>query len=409
MSDEFQILKNKTGVLIYASVIEKEANAQIELMAEHPAFKELIAIMPDVHAGKGSVIGFTGKFKHSVVPYVIGVDIGCGVMTYELKAKGIDFAWFDKMVRENIPLGFNQRTGTNPTLAMMKLFSKAISFDDPAIVETCESAAEFLHLYCPQKNEDPLKPYRQMASLGSGNHFIEIEKSVDTLDERLYLTVHSGSRNFGLQVATHYQNQAKALMQEMNLQVPTDMEYLPMSSGGREYLKMMALAQEYAHYNRLGMINIILQNLKEEFDPARLTESVHNYISEKDSIVRKGAISAHKGEKVVIPLNMGEGIILGTGKGNPRYNYSAPHGAGRLYGRQDLFRKLKAGTGLFTMENYINSMLGIYTTSVCDKTFDEAPLAYKPFESLMPFLGETIAIDSVAKPVYNLKASEEGQ
>ena len=389
--NEYAIMKNKAGVLIHASVLEDAAKAQIEQMSGHPSFDRLIAIMPDVHLGKGSVIGFTGRFKNSVIPATVGVDIGCGVMTYALETKDIDFPEFDKKVRENIPLGFNSRTSSQE---IQKMFS-AEEADDA--LNCCKEAGNFL--FDKNIGNNFLKPYLQMGTLGSGNHFLEIEK----YNGKLFLTVHSGSRNFGLKVANYYQSKAKALMKEINLKVPQNMEYLPMSNGGSEYITMMKVAQLYAHYNRLAMIKVMLTILGEKFDATRLIESVHNYISDKDGIVRKGAISAHKNEKVVIPLNMGDGIILGTGKGNANYNFSAPHGAGRVMGRKAIFRLLDKDKSCL-MDKYRKAMDGVFSTSVCEKTFDESPFAYKSYDSLMPYLEETIDIECIAKPVYNLKS-----
>jgi tRNA-splicing ligase RtcB len=220
----------------------------------------------------------------------------------------------------------------------------------------------------------------------------------------LYITIHSGSRNFGLKVADYYQHMAEHITRQMNIRVPKGLEYLPLGYGGTSYLLAARLAQDYAHYNRLSMLYIILRFLEEEYEESNIIESVHNYISDRGGIVRKGAISAHKDEKVVIPLNMGAGIVIGTGKGNKDYNWSASHGAGRLYGRKDMLRRLDSGK-FYSMEAFEESMKGIYTTSVNRSTFDESPFAYKPWYSISDYLDETIDIEQVAKPVYNLKAA----
>jgi len=395
--NEFEILTNQVGVLIHAGIVEDTAKAQIDIMAKHPSFWGKIAIMPDVHAGKGCVVGFTGKFRKSVIPSVVGVDIGCGVVTYRLKSTEIDFVWLDRVIREIIPLGF----GSRPKHKAITGIEDVFTYEAKTVIDICDRAGKLLVDLNLEK--DMHKPHIQMGTLGGGNHFIEIEKGVDG---QLYLTIHTGSRNFGLKIANYHQKKAKLLMEEMNIHVPEDMEYLPMSSGGNEYIKDMKLAQEYAHYNRIAILKAILQRLNEEYDFERLIESVHNYISDRDGVIRKGAISAHKTERLVIPLNMGAGIVLGIGKGNEDYNNSAPHGAGRLYGRKDLMRKLASGT-FHSMDDYRNAMTGIYTTSVTEKTFDESPFAYKSYESLMPHLTETVEIIEVIKPVYNLKASEE--
>ncbi len=387
----YEILKNNTGILIHASVIEQTAKDQIDLIVAHPAIRELVAIMPDVHAGAGCVIGFTGKFKKSVIPNIVGVDIGCGVMTYKLWTKYIDFVELDKFIRANIPTGFSSRTNESFVEAVHDTIY-GIEYDD--FTENQNSAINFIH-----DNKLTGRPAFQIGTLGGGNHFIEVEKGSG---DELYLTVHSGSRNFGLQVATFYQRKAKELMSDMNISVPKDLEYLPLSAGGKEYLEMMKVAQKYAYYNRLVMLRLILKHLGEKFVHEDLIESVHNYISFKDGITRKGAISAQCGEKVVIPLHMGAGIVLGTGKGNKDYNYSAPHGAGRLFGRKEMFKKLESGT--MNMEAYKLSMDGIFSNSITTKTFDESPFAYKDFKDIEVHLKETVNIEQIAKPVFNLKA-----
>ena len=396
--DNYEIMSNNTGVKIYADIIEEGAKNQIDLIVAHPAIKGLVVIMPDVHAGAGCVIGFTGKFKDSVIPNIVGVDIGCGVLTQRLTGKNIDFAKLDAYIRRNIPLGFNSRD--IDYVSIEKIFEGLPMESREQINDAYTSADGFL-----SRNGIKSKtvPVQQMGTLGGGNHFIEIEKGSE---DELYLTIHSGSRNFGLKVATYFQQRAKKIAEEMNIKVPQDLEYLPLSFGGCDYLDWLSVAQSYAHCNRLVMLNIILRFLGEEYDVNKIVESTHNYISKRDGIIRKGAISAHKDEKVVIPLNMGKGIVLGKGKGNKDYNWSAPHGAGRLYGRKDMIRKLDSGT-FHSMEEYKGAMEGIFTTSISRETFDESPFAYKPLESIVTYLEETVEIEQVAKPVYNLKASGE--
>lgn len=396
--DNYEIMHNNTGLKIHADIIEEEAKNQIDLIVSHPAIRGLVAIMPDVHAGAGCVIGFTGKFKDSVIPTIVGVDMGCGVLTQRLAVKNIDFAKLDTYIRENIPLGFNSR-GID-YVSIEKIFEGLPMESRRQINDAHTRADDFLRKYGVKSKTVPVQ---QIGSLGGGNHFIEIEIGSEG---ELYLTIHSGSRNFGLKVATYFQQRAKKLTEEMNIKVPQDLEYLPLSFGGSDYLDWLEVAQSYAHCNRLVMLNIILRFLGEEYDVNKIVESTHNYISKRDGIIRKGAISAHKDEKVVIPLNMGAGIVLGKGKGNKDYNWSAPHGAGRLYGRKDMLRKLDSGT-FHSMEEYKGAMEGIFTTSISRKTFDESPFAYKPLESIATYLEETVEIEQIAKPVYNLKASEE--
>lgn len=398
MSD-YEILKNKVGLKIHAGIIEDIARKQIDLIVGHPAIKDLVAIMPDVHAGIGSVVGLTCRFKESVIPKTVGVDIGCGVLTIKLKTKEIDFAKLDNYIRKNIPTGFSSRKAGWFGEQSFYDISNAIPRNiREAMFKVCSEAEGFLR-------ENSLLgetfPSQQIGTLGGGNHFIEVERGYDG---ELYLTIHSGSRNFGLKVAEYYQHMAEDIMRQMNIKVPKDLEYLPLGYGGISYLLSAKLAQKYAHYNRLSMVYIILKFLGEEYEESNMIESVHNYISDTDQIVRKGAISAHEYERVVIPLNMGAGIVIGKGKGNKDYNWSAPHGAGRLFGRKDMIRRLDSGK-FYSMEAFEESMKGIFTTSVNRSTFDESPFAYKPWDSISGYLEGTVDIEQVAKPVYNLKAS----
>ena len=314
----YEIKKNGTGVLIHADIIEEEAKKQVDLIASHPAIRGLVAIMPDVHAGAGCVIGFTGHFNKSVIPNIVGVDIGCGVLTYKLACKEIDFAKLDDYIRKNIPTGFSSRSLDR--VSVPGFFDKLPMKLRQQIYDVSSRADAFLKSNAIKSN---VLPSQQIGTLGGGNHFIEVEKGSG---DELYLTIHSGSRNFGLKVATYYQHMAKKIVEEMNIDVPRDLEYLPLSYGGINYLLQVKLAQEFAHCNRMAMMHTILRFLGEdrdnELEEDRIIESVHNYISDRDHIIRKGAISSYQDEKVVIPLSMGQGIVLGVGKGNKDYNWS---------------------------------------------------------------------------------------
>jgi tRNA-splicing ligase RtcB len=399
---KYEIRNNGTGVIIHAGIIEDMAKEQIDLIVSHPAIRGLVAIMPDVHAGAGCVVGFTGQFKNAVIPEIVGVDLGCGVLTVRLNCKEIDFAKLDDYIRKNIPTGFKSRS--LDWIDTQGFFDKLPMKLRQQIYDVSSRADVFLK---SNAIKSKTLPSQQMGTLGGGNHFIEIEKGSDG---ELYLTIHSGSRNFGLKVADFYQNMAMTIVKEMNINVPRGLEYLPLSYGGLSYLLTAKLAQDYAFCNRMAMMHTILRFLGEDRDDDleedRIIESVHNYISTRDGIIRKGAISAHKDEKLVIPLNMGAGIVIGKGKGNKDYNWSAPHGAGRLYGRKDMIRRLDSGK-FYSMEAFEDSMKGIFTTSISRNTFDESPFAYKPWDSISSYLEETVDIEQVAKPVYNLKASGE--
>ena len=380
----YTLKSNKTGILVHADDVESVALDQIKLIGNHPSLRGLIAVMPDCHAGAGCVIGFTGKFGQSVIPNLVGVDIGCGVITYDLLHAELDLPAIYDFIEGNIPSGFNSRKH------MMD-----VTREDIKVIDDCEKLVKDLKLKA--------NPSLQAGTLGGGNHFIEIERSTSTGSQ--YLTVHSGSRKFGLEVAKYYQRKAKELMKSMNISVPNDLEYLPLGKGqlGDDYIRDMRLAQRYAAVNRKLMMTSILNFIGVKYDEQYLTSSIHNYISERDNIIRKGAISAHCHEPVVIPLNMGKhgGIILGTGLGNKDYNYSAPHGAGRVAGRNVMKRKLKSGE--VTMDQFNGEMEGIYTRSALESTIDESPMAYRTYETIEEHLAKTVQVIDIATPIMSFK------
>jgi tRNA-splicing ligase RtcB len=387
--------QHETPVQIHAASLDPLAKTQIEAIARHPAIHGLISIMPDAHAGAGCVIGFTGKFHDAVIPNIVGVDIGCGVASVPLgRIDRIDFAGLDAHIRDRVPLGMAQR-------------EDASFFDQVPVPESLRKTSRHLceHLeesfYHGNRIGKHLPPLLQLGSLGGGNHFIEIGRS--DRDGQFHLVVHSGSRNLGKRVAEHYQELAAEVTRQMGVKVPKGLEYLPLAAGGEDYLRFAKLAQAYARHNRRFMLAMILEFFGLGLDEERITESVHNYIAESDQVIRKGAISAQEGERVIIPLNMAAGTILGIGKGISSYNRSAPHGAGRRHGRKEMFRMLDRGEK--TLEDFSASMEGVFTTSVCRETFDESPFAYKDPAEIEPFLLETVHISDRLRPVYNLKAT----
>lgn len=398
-----KIKNNNVKLIINADVIEDVAKEQINNMVDHPSMKGLISIMPDVHAGAGSVIGFTGRFNKSIIANIVGVDIGCGVVCHKLGKKEIDFPKLDDYIRENIPLGF-KRHNFSKERGLSSLYSFLEKFSITETIAEVSNKFDIVqtnYFYTTYNQVKFIWPGDQVGTLGGGNHFIEVGK-----DEKgtQYLLIHSGSRNFGLKVANFFQKKAKELCKEMCIETPQDLEYLPMSCGGEEYLHWMKIAQEYAMFNREVMTRIILYCLDVKFNPKHYIESVHNYIA-SDNIVRKGAIQAYKDQQVIIPLNMSDGTILGIGKGNDRYNYSAPHGAGRIYGRKEMKRRLEKGK--ITMNEFNKSMNGIFSTSVKESTIDESKFAYKNLTQIKRYLDETIEIKKILKPIYNLKSDEE--
>jgi len=393
----YTLATRETPVMIHAPSLDPKAQEQIRDIAGHPALKGLIAIMPDAHAGMGCVIGFTGRFDQAVIPNIVGVDIGCGVASCPLPGvERIDFAALDSHIRERIPLGMVQRE--DPSF-----------FDSlPAPEELRRTARQLCeHLeetfFRAERVGRHLPPLLQLCSLGGGNHFIEIDRS--ETHGGCHLVLHSGSRNLGKRVAEHFQAKAAAVTAQMGVKVPRGLEYLPLEAGGSDYLRLMKLSQAYARHNRRFMLATILAFFGLDFSEDQVTESVHNYIAEDDGVIRKGAIRAHEGERVIIPLNMAEGTLLGRGRGKTTYNCSAPHGAGRKHGRREMFRMLDSGD--HTMDDFAASMTGIFTTSICRETFDESRFAYKDLADIEPFLAETVEVTDRLKPIYNLKAAGE--
>jgi len=359
------MIQARDNVIIHADEIEPEAMAQIMQYANSGLADDIqIRVMPDVHAGKGCVIGFTSTLPEKIIPNIIGVDIGCGVMSVQLpvKADDIDLPAFDSFIQKEIPHG----RGIHHKL------------DQFVMPDGWEDTVE-------ATGQDKRYVNRSMCSLGGGNHFIEM--GVDEQSD-VWLTVHSGSRNFGLKVALHHQKVAKEVNPHGDLSYLTGDDALC-------YLNDMQVAQKFAQYNRQQMMNRMMKHL--QVRSATVVESVHNYISE-DNLVRKGAISAKAGEIVVIPWNMRDGLAIGRGKGNPDWNCSAPHGAGRLMSRTSAKK-------LLSMDKFQNDMEGVYTTSVNESTLDEAPDAYKDPAHVESFLKETVDIVLRMKPIYSFKSS----
>lgn len=394
---------------IFTDNIEDQAKAQIEALAQLDAFKDAkVRIMPDVHAGKGCVIGFTANLGEKVIPNIVGVDIGCGMRVIYLGDLDIDFQKLDKIIHDLIPAGMNVHNDID-----MFVYDEYID-----------------ELYCTPQLLNTDHVAASMGTLGGGNHFIEVDQ-----DEQggKYLVIHTGSRNLGKQVAEIYQQIAidnlsgknnfkqevkdlidklktdgrtseieqaiKDFKQEYEARVPDiPKELCYLENEDREkYLHDMNVCQMFAVENRATIANTICKAM--DWSPIDEFESVHNYISFKDNIVRKGAISAYKGQKVIIPINMRDGCIIGIGKGNDEWNQSAPHGAGRIMSRA-------AARNQLNLQDYQNSMAGIYSTTVNVDTIDEAPAAYKPMQEIIDNIQDTIDIINIIKPIYNFKATE---
>ena len=379
--------QGKTKASVMIDEIDDTTRAQIIKFTNHPAFNEDMIIMADCHAGKGSVIGYTRKLEHNIIPNIVGVDLGCGVRVVKFakfNISSINFPHFDSNVKR-IPMG-NKSNNRNTLIEMDK--------DEDLYKEICKRIC---------KGNQWLDYYQKIAkgigSIGSGNHFLELD--VDS-EGYLYAVVHSGSRNFGKCVADFYQKMAVDFCKQMHIDIDPEETYLDLAYGGQEYIEAMKVCQKYATLNRKHIMQNIIYYFHKyhNIDIIDEFECIHNYINFEDNIIRKGAISAHAGEKVIIPLTMKDGIILGTGKENPLFNYSAPHGAGRLMSRNEARQTLN-------VEEFKESMKDIYSSTVNEKTLDEAPNAYKPAQMIIDAIKDTVDIKQIIKPIYNIKSEEE--
>ncbi|NMD37645.1 MAG: RtcB family protein [Christensenellaceae bacterium] len=391
--------------LVFTNDLEPQAEAQIQAVCDQEAFSESkIRIMPDVHAGMGCTIGTTMTIIDKIVPGMVGVDIGCGIETVKIDKDDVDFDKLDKLIRREIPSGRDIR-------------KKPHSFHEQSNID---------NLRCWDKVKLD-RARHSIGTLGGGNHFIEIAKDEEGT---LYAVVHSGSRHIGHEVATYYQNEAvkqlsgiskdqvddmiaelkaKGRKKEIdrtlrrikreakrNLPVPKDLTYVE-GQLMADYLHDMEIIQNFAKLNRQAMVDILLKGMGWE-EQSRFT-TIHNYVELSSMILRKGAVSAKLGEKLLIPINMRDGSLICEGLGNEDWNYSAPHGAGRLMSRRDAFRNLN-------MKEYKSQMVGIFTTSVHQDTLDEAPMAYKSMDFIKESITPTAKILHHIKPLYNFKASE---
>ncbi len=374
------IMKGKYNVAkIMIDQIDDTTREQIQGFLNHPAFaKKRIAIMPDCHAGSGSCIGFTMQLGDHVMPQIVGVDIGCGMLAANFGPIGCDSAQLDEYIKAHIPAGF--------------------ALNEKPFKPTSEIWDDF-DAICRIIGAEPEKALCSIGSLGGGNHFIEAARDDSA---NLWIIIHSGSRNFGKRVADHYQAEARKLMAEYFIVPEKDMEFLPRSAyQATGYLEAMKMAQHFAHVNRWTMMNRISYFLGESSDSV---ESVHNYIDFDDKIIRKGAIRAHVGERCIIPFNSADGSALCVGKGNAEWNFSAPHGAGRLMSRTKAFAELD-------YKEYQARLAekGVYSTTANSSTLDEAPMAYKPASDILSAIGPTVEVVSMLRPFYNFKAAEGGR
>ena len=383
---------------VFTDNVDAAAYSQIlNMMCQCWARDVKVAIMPDVHAGKDCTVGTTMTIKDKVVPNLVGVDIGCGMLVAKLKDKFIEFGKLDKVIKEKIPSGKEHRTNRHR-------FGN--EFDE-----------KFEELIADVKREELLS----IGSLGGGNHFIEVDKDNEGA---FYIVIHSGSRHLGVAVCEYWQNRAikecsdltalrgaeitkfkaqgktdaeiKELMKDYDhFSVPKNLSYLRGESM-EGYLHDMAIVQQFAVMNRAAMLDVIVKEMS--FKVVEKFETIHNYIDLKNMILRKGSISAQEGERVIIPMNMRDGSLICIGKGNTDWNYSAPHGAGRLMTRAD-------AKSTISMKDYKEAMKGIFTSCVSSATIDESPMAYKPMEEIIANVQDTVSIEKIIKPVYNFKAA----
>lgn len=366
----FNTNKGESGIDAYAV-------AQLQNLCDNPSFEGCrIRVMPDVHPGKVGTIGFTSTIGKTIMPNVIGIDIGCGMTLAQVKGKVKEFQKLDTVIRDNVPSGFSIRKKPSP---------QAIDFD-------------FSVLRCGrhiQKN----KALLSLGTLGGGNHFIELNQDSE---KNTYLVVHSGSRHLGQEVTEYYLREGQRLLKEKGINIPYELTYLQ-GQLMEDYLQDLEIVQAYAALNREIIVREICSGMKWKI--LDTYSCIHNYVDTSSEavnklgspILRKGAISAKENERVIIPINMRDGILLGLGLGNENWNYSAPHGAGRIMKRQEVKDN-------YTLSVYKKAMKGIYSTCIGRETLDEAPFAYRDIDEIAEAITETVTIQKIIKPIYNYKA-----
>jgi RNA-splicing ligase RtcB len=372
---------------VYAKALESTCENKIRLYLDHPAFAGTkVRIMPDVHLGKSTVIGWTATTDSLIIPSVIGVDIGCGVCACNLGRGKLAFDKLDKFIRKRIPSGPAVRESLHDDLEHMNAFrAQNAGIPEFANVGDFKNAIRKL---CEKQNQYPPRAFVSLGSLGGGNHFIEID--ADEKNNR-WLLVHSGSRIFGAHTAEYHEILA---LRETDGDSP--IKYLS-GAYAADYLEDVRFVQHYASVNR----SLVAQTIAKGFFDVDIRETeyidtAHNYVDTAEMIVRKGAISAKKGEPLVIPFSMSEGAVLGRGKGNPDWNYSAPHGSGRKKARTDA-RSL-------SLDEYRKEMRGIWSSVICKDTLEESPMSYKKAKDVLAYIGESVEVEQHLKPLYNFKA-----
>lgn len=364
-----------TSATVFTDDIEDYAAAQIKNICDNPIFKDSrIRIMPDVHPGKYCTIGTSMTIKDKVIPYLVGVDIGCGMTCVHLKARNMELQKLDSVIAKRVPSG-------------MKIRNEIHRF---------AGEAELDRLHCRKAVREE-KALLSLGTLGGGNHFIELDRGEDG---SYYLVIHSGSRHLGVEAAEYYQKAASAQCREKQIEVPFALAYAE-GELFENYVHDMEIIREFAALNRRCIADEILKGMKwKELDRF---DTVHNYISSEggEYMLRKGAVSAKKGEKILIPVNMKEGVLICEGKGSREWNQSAPHGSGRIASRSQALNS-------HTVSEFKKEMKGIFCSSIGKGTLDEAPFAYRPMEAVQSRIGDTADILQTIRPVYNFKAGDEG-
>ena len=357
------------SAIVYSDRLDPGAEGLLSALCGSPVSEgSKIRIMPDVHPGKGCAVGTTMTVTDKVAPGLVGVDIGCGMEVFRVSGKRLELQKLDKLVHEKVPSGRKIRSTPHR-------FAEQVDLEDLRCVRHVQQE----------------KARCSIGTLGGGNHFIEVDRGVDGAH---WLVIHSGSRRLGLEVASWYQDEAFR-------QCPEGTPYeLSWVSGEllEDYLHDMAIVQKFAALNRQAIADEIVRGMK--LDITETFSAVHNYIDLEHMILRKGAVSAQAREKLIIPMNMRDGCLLCVGKGNEDWNFSAPHGAGRLMSRTEVKQS-------FTLSQYKKAMQGIYTTSVNRETLDECPMAYKPMEAILSQIEPTVEVLERLTPIYNFKAGEE--
>lgn len=356
---------------IFTNDVEPYAEAQVKMICDNEvASGSTICLMPDIHPGKVAPIGLSMTVTDKIIPQLLGVDVGCGMTCVKLNKSNAEFQKLDRVIRENVPSGFVVRK------------------------EPHYMAEEFSYegLHCI-RHINRNKANRSLGTLGGGNHFIELDKGNDG---SLYLVVHTGSRHLGEEVAEYYTKLASDRLKAQGREIPYYMSYLE-GDDKAAYMEDVQIIQNYAEWNRQIIVREILKGMKwkavEQFSAA------HNYL-DADGILRKGSVSAHKEERVIIPANMKDGVILGIGKGNAEWNESAPHGSGRRMKRDDVKNQ-------YTVSEFKKEMKGIYSSCVGAETLDEAPFAYRPVAEIAEQIQDTVEVTEILKPVYNFKAGSK--